>query len=72
MLIETDKALEKGDIMNCSFFLPGAAKIITDAEIMRVVKSEDGTLRYGLRYAGLQSSYKASIEAFIEKRSQKK
>jgi len=72
MLIETDKALEKGDIMDCSFFLPGAAKIVTDAEVMRVVKSEDGTLRYGVRYVGLQSSYRSAIEAFIEKRSQKK
>lgn len=72
MLIETDKALEKGDIMNCSFFLPGAAKVVTDAEVVRVVKNDDGILRYGVRYAGMQSASKAAIEAFIEKRSQKK
>ncbi len=71
MLIETDKTLEKGDIMNCSFFLPGAAKIATGAEVMRVVKSDDGLLRYGVRYSGLPSAHKAAIEAFIKKRSRK-
>jgi len=72
MLIETDKALEKGDSMNCSFFLPGAAKIVTDAEVMRVVKNDNGMLRYGVRYVGLQPASKEAIEAFIDKRSQKK
>lgn len=72
LLLETDKALEKGDIMNCSFFLPGAAKIVTEAEVVRVVKSGDGTPRYGTRYVSLQPVYKSAIEAFIEKRSKKK
>ncbi len=72
LLFETDKTLEKGDIMNCSFFLPSAAKIVTDAEVMRVVKSQDGMLHYGVRYIGLQSVYKTAIEAFIEKRSKMK
>ncbi len=71
MLIETDKTLEKGDIMNCSFFLPGAAKIVADAEVMRVVKGDEGLLRYGVRYAGLQPESKTAIEAFIKKRSRK-
>jgi CheY-like chemotaxis protein len=72
LLLETDKALEKGDIMSCSFFLPGAAKIAADAEVMRIVKSDDGMLRFGVRYVGLQPAYKAAIDSFIGKRSQKK
>jgi CheY-like chemotaxis protein len=72
LLLETDKALEKGDVMTCSFFLPGAERIITDTEVMRVVKSGEGTLRYGVRYVGLQPASKTAIESFIEKRSRKK
>lgn len=72
LLLETDKTLERGDIMNCSFFLPGAVKVVTDAEVVRVVKNEDGMLRYGVRYVGLQPVFKASIDTFIEKRSRKK
>lgn len=72
LLLETDKALDKGDVMNCSFFLPGAERIATDTEVMRVVKSADGTLHYGVRYVGLQPAHRAAIVAFIEKRSQKK
>jgi CheY-like chemotaxis protein len=71
LLIETDKTLEKGDVMSCSFFLPGAAKIVTDAEVMRVVKSDD-MLRYGVRYVSLQPASKAALKAFIENRSRKK
>lgn len=72
LLIEADKALERGDIMSCSFFLPGAARIEADAEVMRVVKSEGGILKYGVHYTGLQPAFRTAIEAFIEKRSGKK
>jgi len=72
LLLEADKELERGDVMTCSFFLPGAERILTDTEVMRVVKSAEGTLRYGVRYVGLQPAYKAAIDSFIEKRSQKK
>jgi CheY-like chemotaxis protein len=72
LLIEADKALEKGDVMTCSFFLPGAERIETDAEVMRVVKIADDALRYGVRYIRLKPAHKAAIEAFIEKRSGKK
>ena len=72
LLLEADKALERGDVMTCSFFLPGAERVETDAEVMRAVKNEEGKLRYGVRYIGLNPAYKAAIEAFIEKRSVKK
>jgi CheY-like chemotaxis protein len=72
LLLEADKTLERGDVLTCCFFLPGAERIETDAEVMRVVKSDDGALRFGVRYVGLQPSAKAAIEAFIEKRSGKK
>jgi hypothetical protein len=32
LLIETDKILEKGDVISCSFFLPKSEIIVTDAE----------------------------------------
>jgi CheY-like chemotaxis protein len=72
LLLEADKALEKGDVMTCSFFLPGAARIESEAEVMRVVTREDGALRYGVRYIGLKPAYKSAIDDFIKKRSDRR
>jgi len=72
LLLETDKSLEKGDIMNCSFFLPGAERIVVDAQVMRIVKNDDTAIRYGVRFIDLKPVSKAALNAFIEKRSRKK
>ena len=71
MLIETEKILKKGDIIACSFFLPGAEQIVSEAEVIRTVKTENGLFQYGIKYINLGPGYKASIERFIKRRTKK-
>ncbi|MBI5847844.1 MAG: response regulator [Nitrospirae bacterium] len=69
IMIETDKRLEKGNLLSCSFFLPGVGKIVTDAEVMRTDHSAD-TLRYGVRFRYLDPEYKNGIDTFIANRTE--
>ena len=71
MLIETEKILNRGDIISCSFFLPGADQIVSEAEVMRTVRTENGSFQYGIKYINLGPAYKASIERFIKRRTEK-
>ena len=71
MLIETEKILNKGDIIECSFFLPGAEQIVSEAEVMRTVTKENDSFQYGIRYINLGPVYKISIERFIKRRAKK-
>jgi DNA-binding response OmpR family regulator len=71
MLIETEKALETGDNIACSFFLPNSDQILTDAEIMRTISAHHTSFQYGIRYINLNPRYRAEIEKFIKRRSGK-
>jgi CheY-like chemotaxis protein len=71
MLIETNKVLQQNDIISCSFFLPLSEQIITNAEIMRIISTENNSLQYGIRFINLAQRYKTAIEAFINRRSGK-
>ncbi len=71
LLIETDKALEKGDIISCSFFLPKSECITTDAEVMRVAKTAENSRQYGVRYLDLNPKYRSMIDSFIKSKSSK-
>lgn len=72
MMIETEKALEKGDLISCSFFLPNSSSLFADAEVMRTRKNENGQFQYGVRFIDLKQQYKAAIEQFISTRANKK
>ena len=71
MLIETEQALEKGDIISCSFFLPNSDQILADGEIMRTIRAGHTSFQYGIRYINLNPRYRAEIEKFIKRRSGK-
>ncbi|MEJ2695470.1 MAG: response regulator [Candidatus Sulfobium sp.] len=71
ILIETDKKLEKGDSISCSFFLPGAERITADAEVMRVAANGTDAYHYGVRFLDLKSHHRASIDSFIKSKSAK-
>jgi CheY-like chemotaxis protein len=71
MLIETEKKLEKGDIISCSFFLPKSEQILADAEVMRIIRTEKNSFQYGIHYMNLASRYRTAIDAFIRQRSGK-
>ncbi len=72
MLIETEKALEKGAHVSCSFFLPGSSQIKTKGEIVRIVRQVAGTksVQYGIRFITLTDEEKSAVESFIEKKAQ--
>jgi DNA-binding response OmpR family regulator len=72
MLIETERAFEKGDRLACSFFLPDSAQIKTNGEIVRVIKPVAGSknYQYGLKFSMLPAEAKSAIEVFVERKSQ--
>jgi len=71
IMIETDKQLAKGDLLSCSFFIPGFGKIVSEGEVMRADNSTD-VPRYGIRFRYLDSEYKNGIDSFIADRSEQK
>lgn len=68
LLLETDKVLAKGDAIECAFFVPNADRILAEGEVMRVIKTEESVMKYGVRFRGLQLDSKKAIEAFIKAR----
>ncbi|MBI5634594.1 MAG: response regulator [Nitrospirae bacterium] len=69
--IETDRQLAKGDLLSCSFFLPGFGKVITEGEIVRTDNNGD-TPRYGIRFRYLDPASRNGIDSFIANRSEQK
>ena len=72
MLIESEKVLEKGEQLKCSFFLPGSAQIKTNGEIVRAIKQAGGSksFLYGLRFSQLTAEARSAIEDFVDRKSQ--
>jgi DNA-binding response OmpR family regulator len=68
IMIETDKSMEKGDILSCSFFLPAFGQISAEAEVMRIDRGGRPS-RYGLRFRNLDPVSKAAVEDLIASRS---
>ena len=70
ILFETDKLLDQGDRITCTFFLPGACQITTDGEVVRTVKMPDGSVQYGVRFIDLAPEYRGELERFVAKFTQ--
>lgn len=65
MLIETDRNLKPRDILSCSFYLPGAAHIVAEGEVARIVPQSDGKHHVGISFIDLAREYHQEIENFI-------
>ncbi len=65
ILLETEKPLESGDCITCSFFLPGSQQIVADGEVVRLEKKPDGLIHYGVRFTDLAPHFREEIERFI-------
>lgn len=67
ILLETDKTLAKGDVVNCSFYLPDYERISTDGVVVRVGKGE-GKYRYqcGMEFTQVEPEQKEIIKEFID------
>jgi CheY-like chemotaxis protein len=71
MLIEADKELAKGDIILCSFFLSDTTRIVTDAEIVRVIDtiSDHDVNLFGIRFTDLAADLASAIDDFVEEQA---
>jgi len=69
MLIEAAKPLSKGDLILCSFFLPGRNNITTEAEVVRIVNRDSGPTQYGIRFAGMDNKCRSALEEFVNHRT---
>lgn len=65
ILIETDRSLLAGEQLTCSFYLPGAAHITADGEVVRVETATDGRHCFGIRFTTLDPVQSSAIEKFI-------
>jgi CheY-like chemotaxis protein len=72
LLIETDRDLEDGDRLKCSFFLPDSRHIIATGEIVRKIEQPEKSVmkRYGVKFDTLHPDARAAIDVFIEKKAQ--
>jgi len=70
MLVESEKKLEMGDILTCSFYLDNNIQIITNAEVVRINLNSlsDRSNQYGIRFSGLTSGIIEAIEAYVKSR----
>jgi len=65
LLIETDRSLNRGDQITCSFYLPGAAHITTEGEVARAEKTPEGKFNCGIRFIMISEEHRNEVEKFI-------
>jgi hypothetical protein len=65
MRIEVDRVLAKGEVIDCSIFIPGIGRIRADAKVVEVIKRRKGLSRYGLRFVNLAPEHKTIIEGAL-------
>ena len=68
IMIETERAIKKGDIISLSFVLPGHGQISADCEIVRI-DTRGAVPGYGVRFFHLLRKDREAIKAFIAGRS---
>lgn len=66
ILIEADRALLSGDLLNCSFYLPDSEHVTANGEVVRKVVA-DGKTSYGIRFTELSPAHQQAIDRFIAK-----
>jgi len=64
ILIESDRPLNSGDHLSCSFYLPGSAHITTNGEVVRKTVV-DGKMSYGVRFADISTAQQQALDSFI-------
>ncbi len=73
LLLETDRELQAGNRLHCSFFLPDAKRIETTAEVVRVLDpaGKPGMKKYGVKFVQIAPGDSVAIQHFVEKKSGK-
>lgn len=70
MLFRSSAIFHEGDSLLCSFSLPGPIRISAGADIVRVIKNEDGPFAkhlYGITFSDISDDDISAINAFVEK-----
>lgn len=70
ILIESDRLMQAGEQLSCSFYLPGSAHITADGEVARSETMPDGKHQYGIRFTEISPAHKNEIEKFIAESQQ--
>lgn len=72
MLFRAAAVLYEGDIIKCSFSLPGFTHITVDAEIVRVLAKERrrDINGYGVKFVDLSATAISTLEAFVKKENE--
>ncbi len=69
ILLEADRILSNGDVITCSFFIPGSDRIVVDCEVRRNVRIAPDAFHYGVKFLNLPPEQKAAIEAFVRSKT---
>lgn len=73
LLFECDRELKAGDVVEASFFLPGADgfhRIVAGSQVVRVVPGEaSGTTRYGVSFQEFKEGNSGQIEEFVREKT---
>jgi CheY-like chemotaxis protein len=71
ILLETEKLLEQGSKISCSFYLPDSAQVQATAEVVRTVKPPDqhAPRQYGLKFLQMNAAHRHALELFIHTKS---
>lgn len=72
LLLETDKSLNEGDRLICSFFLPESKQITATGQVVRAMKQsgKSPTKQYGVKFDRLMPDARTAIEGFVSKKAQ--
>lgn len=65
MLIETEYFLEEGSHISCQFYLPDAAIIECEGEVVRSARTIDGAHQYGIHFTSISRAYRQLLDLYI-------
>jgi DNA-binding response OmpR family regulator len=71
ILLETEKRLDRGSRISCSFYLPESAQVQATAEVVRTVNPLDQKAphQYGLKFLQMNAEHRRALEMFIHAKS---
>jgi CheY-like chemotaxis protein len=67
MLIETSEALNVGQALDCSFFLPGRVKLVAQGSVVRRASGSPRGHLFGIRFVDLSRRDSEALERFVDR-----
>lgn len=65
ILIETSKVLNLGDVITCSFSIPGYGTVYAESQVLRVAEGNRGFRRYGMQFLKLDAEAREAINSYV-------